>query len=87
LTSGAGNFTGLLDLNEFTTGVQTFDASVSGNLALDGNGAGANTFTANVGTAPPRALAFTAYVVNTNTFFVVGIDTNRVVAGSVVRQP
>jgi hypothetical protein len=23
LTSGAGNFTGLLDLNEFTTGVQT----------------------------------------------------------------
>jgi len=87
LTSGAGNFTGLLDLNEFTTGVQTFDASVSGNLALDGNGAGANTFTANVGTAPPRALAFTAYVVNTNTFFVVGIDTNRVVAGSGVRQP
>ena len=36
LTSGAGNFTGLADLNEFATAKQTFDASVNGNLALGG---------------------------------------------------
>ena len=87
LSSGAGNFSGLADLNEFATGKQTFDAAVNGNLAVNGNGAGANPFTANVGTTPARALAFTAYVVNANTTFVVGIDTNRVLAGSVVRQP
>src|SRR5262249_54941561 len=32
VTSGTGNFTGLVDLNDFATGTQTFDASVSGNL-------------------------------------------------------
>jgi len=87
LSSGAGNFSGLADLNEFATGKQTFDAAVNGTLALNGNGAGANPFTANLGTAPARTLAFTAYVVSANTMFVVGTDTNRVVAGSVVRQP
>jgi hypothetical protein len=87
LSSGAGNFSGLADLNEFATGKQTFDAAVDGTLALNGNGAGANPSTANVGTMPARVLTFTAYVVNANTMFVVGIGTNRVVAGSVVRQP
>jgi hypothetical protein len=87
LASGSGNFIGLVDLNEFVTGKQTFDASLNGNLALAGNGTGANTFTTNLGSAPARALAFTAYVVNANTTLVVGIDTNRVVAGSAARQP
>src|SRR5258707_13664359 len=85
VATASGSFTGLVDLNEFATGKQTFDAPLNGkngNLAISGNGAGANRFTANVGTAPPRALTFTAYVVNTNTVLLVGIDTNRVVAGS-----
>jgi hypothetical protein len=87
LASGTGNFTGLVDLNDFATAKQTFDASITGNLALAGDGTGANTLTANVGTSPPATLQFTNYVVDLNTVLVVGIDTDRVLAGILVRQP
>jgi hypothetical protein len=87
LASGTGNVTGLVDLNDFATAKQTFDASLTGNLVLAGDGTGANTLTANVGTSPPIPLTFTSYVVDVNTVLVVGIDTDRVIAGTVVRQP
>jgi hypothetical protein len=87
VTSGTGNFTGLVDLNDFATGKQTFDASVSGNLVLAGDGTGANGLTANVGTSPATTLQFTSYVVDPNTVLMVGIDTNSVLAGTLVRQP
>ena len=87
LASGTGNITGLVDLNDFATAKQTFDASVTGNLVLAGDGTGANTLTANVGTTPPASLTFTSYVVDLNTVLVVGIDTDRVIAGTLVRQP
>jgi hypothetical protein len=87
LASGTGNFTGLVDLNDFATGKQTFDASVTGNLVLAGDGTGANTLTSNIGTTPAATLKFTSYVVDLNTLLVVGIDTDRVIAGTVIRQP
>jgi hypothetical protein len=87
LTSGTGNFTGLVDVNDFATAKQTFDASVAGNLVLGGDGTGANTLTANVETSPPATLTFTSYVVDLNTILVVGINTDRVLAGMLVRQP
>jgi len=87
VTSGTGNFAGFVDLNDFATAKQTFDASLTGNLVLAGDGTGANALTANVGTSPPATLQFTSYLVDLNTVLVVGIDTDRVLAGTLVRQP
>jgi len=87
LTLGSsGNLTGLVDFNEFATGRQFFDVPLSGNLALSGDGTQANTFTANLQTnATP--FHFTAYVINQNTAYLVGVDNDRVIAGPLVRQP
>jgi hypothetical protein len=87
VTAGTGNFTGLVDLNDFATGKQTFDAPVSGNIVLAGDGTGANALTANVGASPAATLQFTSYVIDPSTVLVVGIDTDKVLSGTLVRQP
>src|SRR5262249_9168495 len=85
--SETGNFTGLVDLNDFATGKQTFDAPISGNIVLAGDGTGANSLTANVGNPSSATLTFTSYVVDPNTLFLVGIDTDKGLAGPLLRQP
>jgi hypothetical protein len=86
LTS-SGSFNGLMDFNEFTTGTQFFDVPVSGSLVLNGDGTQANTFSVNAQATPASTFHFTVYVVNLNTLLLVGVDTNRVIAGTMTRQP
>lgn len=83
----SGSLTGLMDFNEFTSGKQFFDIPISGSLALNGDGTQANTFSVTLQTTPADAINFTAYVVNQNKLLLVGVDTNRVVAGTMSRQP
>jgi hypothetical protein len=88
LTLGSsGNFSGMMDFNEFATGKQFFDVPVSGSLVLAGDGTQANTFSVSAQTTPARIFNFTAYVVNQNTLLLVGVDTNQVFVGTMTRQP
>jgi len=86
LTS-SGSHTGSLDFNEFVAGKQYFDVPLSGNLILSGDGTLANTFNAYLQTGPAPNMHFTTYVVNENTSLLVGTDTDRVIAGTLTRQP
>jgi hypothetical protein len=83
----SGTFSGVMDFNEFATGKQFFDVPVIGNLVLNGDGTQANTFSVNAQTTPARAFNFTVYVVDQNRLFLVGVDTNQVVVGTMTRQP
>ena len=88
LTS-SGNFSGLMDFNQFslTTTTQVSNAVINGSLNLSGDGSGASTFTVNE-TSPPDTFQFTAYVVNQNTVLLVGSHTNgALIVGRLVRQP
>jgi hypothetical protein len=85
--TSSGSLTGKIDFNEFATGKQFFDIPISGNLALSGDGTQANTFTVNLQSTPAATFHFTAYVVNQNTTLLVGVDSNRVIVGTMTRQP
>jgi hypothetical protein len=86
LTS-SGNLAGKIDFNEFATGKQFFDVPLSGSITLSGDGTQANTTTFNLQITPADTFQFTAYVVNQNTVFLVGVDTTRVLIGTMTRQP
>jgi hypothetical protein len=88
LTLGSsGNFSGMMDFNEFATGKQFFDIPVRGSLVLNGDGTQANTFSVSAQTTPARMFNFTVYVINQNTLLLVGVDTNQVFVGTMTRQP
>ena len=84
----SGGFRGLLDSNRFatTTSTQVFDAVINGNLTLSGNGLGANTLNVTE-VSPADTFHFTAYIVDQNRIFVLCTDTNRVLSGTLTRQP
>jgi hypothetical protein len=88
LTSAAGNnFSGLMDFNEFGAGTQFFDIPFNGALTITPPGTGPNTFTLTTTFASPKTFNFTAYAVDSNSVFLVGVDPQRVIAGSLARQP
>ena len=84
----SGGFSGLLDSNRFatTTSTQVFDALINGNQTLSGNGLGANTLNVTE-VSPADTFHFTTYIVDQNRIFVVCTDTNRVLSGTLTRQP
>jgi hypothetical protein len=84
----AGNFSGLLDSNRFGTAAsqQVANAAITGNLAVNANGLGANTLNVTE-VSPADTFHFTAYIVDQNRIFVVCTDTNRVLSGTLIRQP
>jgi len=84
----SASFSGLLDSNRFatTTSQQVFDALINGSLTLSGNGTGANTLNVTE-VSPADTFHFTAYIVDQNRIFVVCTDTNRVLSGTLTRQP
>ncbi|PYT70216.1 MAG: hypothetical protein DMG39_16320 [Acidobacteria bacterium] len=84
----SGGFSGLLDSNRFstTTSTQVSNALINGNLTLSGNGLGANTLNVTE-VSPADTFHFTAYIVDQNRIFVVCTDTNRVLSGTLTRQP
>ncbi len=90
LTSASGNnAAGIMDFNEFAAGRQFFNIQFDGPLTIVPPGTGPNTLVATTTLPSPTTFNFTAYVVDSNTAFLVGAETNRVsvIAGSIVRQP
>ena len=88
LTSASGNnASGVMDFNEFGAGKQFFNIQFSGPLNITAPGTGPNTLTLTTTFPSPTTFNFTAYAVDSNTVFLVGVDTNRVIAGSIARQP
>jgi hypothetical protein len=88
LTSATGNnATGIMDFNEFGAGKQFFNIQFNGPLTITPLGTGPNTLAATTTFPSPTTFNFTAYAVDSNNVFLVGVDSNRVIAGSVVRQP
>jgi hypothetical protein len=83
----SGSLRGLLDVNDFFTHTQFFDVSTTGNLSLSGDGTQFNDFSANLNSGPAPALHFTTYVANPDTSFLVGVDSDRVISGTLTRQP
>jgi len=88
LTSASGNnASGIMDFNEFGAGKQFFNIQSSGPLAITAPGTGPNTLTLTTTFPSPTTFNFTAYAVDSNTVFLVGVDSNRVIEGSIARQP
>ena len=88
LTSASGNnASGIMDFNEFGAGKQFFDIRFSGPLDISAPGTGPNTLTLTTTFPSPTMFNFTAYAVDSNTVFLVGVDNKSVLAGSIARQP
>ncbi len=90
LTSASGNnATGIMDFTEFSPAHQHqfFDIQSSGPLNITSPGTGPNTLTLTTTFPSPQTFNFTAYAVDSNTVFLVGVNNNRVLAGSIARQP
>jgi hypothetical protein len=90
LTSASGNnATGIMDFTEFSPAHQHqfFDIQSSGPLNITSPGTGPNTLTLTTTFPSPQTFNFTAYAVDSNTVFLVGVENNRVLAGSIARQP
>jgi len=85
--AAAGNLAGKIDVNEFGTGKQFFNVPLSGTFTVSGDGTQANTVIFNLQSTPADTFHFTAYVVNQDTIFLVGADSNRVLIGTMIRQP
>jgi hypothetical protein len=86
LTSASGNnASGIMDFNQFSVASpkQFFNVPINGSLTLSGDGTQANTYIVNLQTIPANKFTFTAYVVDQNTLFLVGVDRDnpRVIAG------
>ena len=88
LTSATGNnATGTMDFNEFGAAEQFFNIQFNGPLTITPPGTGPNTLAVTTTFPSPTTFDFTAYAVDSNNVFLVGVDTNRVIAGSIERQP
>jgi hypothetical protein len=90
LTSASGNnATGIMDFTEFSPAHQHqfFDIQSSGPLNITAPGTGPNTFSVTTTFPSPTTFNFTAYAVDSNSILLVGVDNNRVIAGSIARQP
>jgi hypothetical protein len=88
LTSDTGNnATGIMDLNEFGAGQPFFNIQFNGPLTISPPGTGPNTLVATTKFPLLTMFNFTAYAVDSNNVFLVGVDNNRVIAGSILRQP
>jgi hypothetical protein len=87
LTSASGNnATGIMDFNEFGAGKQFFNIPFNGPLTITPPGTGPNTLVATTTFPSPTTFNFTAYAVDSNNVFLVGVDNTRVIAGTIVRQ-
>jgi hypothetical protein len=90
--SSSGGISGAMDFTELgsTSNHVAFpNTAITGTLTLNGDGTGrmgSNTYKVTTGTSPTTTFNFTAYIASPNAIFLVGSDTDRVIAGSVVGQ-
>jgi len=89
-TAATINVTGAMDFNFLdSSGIrkQFFNYPLTGSLTLGTDPTGRNTLTATTTPSPRTTYKFSAYAVDPNTTFLVGVDTSRVIAGLNTRQP
>jgi hypothetical protein len=86
-TSATNNVTGTMDFNLFGLGKQFFNYPLTGSLTLGSDPTGRNALTVTTTPSPQTTYKFSGYVVDANTTLLVGVDSNRVVAGINTRQP
>ncbi len=86
-TTSTSNITGAMDFNLFGLGKQFFNYPLNGSLTLGTDPTGRNTLMVTTTPSPQTTYKFSAYAVDPNTTFLVGVDTSRVIAGMNTRQP
>jgi hypothetical protein len=88
----SNNVTGAVDFSEFSSNQGVFtNIVVSGNgLTVGGDGTTGsgtrNTLSLKLNTSPTSTLDFAPYIVNSQTIFVAGTDSNRVISGTITVQ-
>ena len=86
-STATSNITGAMDFNLFGLGKQFFNYPFNGSLTLGTDPTGRNTLMVTTTPSPQTTYKFSAYAVDPNTTFLVGVDTSRVIAGLNTRQP
>ncbi|OLD81070.1 MAG: hypothetical protein AUF67_09625 [Acidobacteria bacterium 13_1_20CM_58_21] len=86
-TTATSNISGAMDFNLFGLGKQFFNYPFNGSLTLGTDPTGRNTLMVTTTPSPQTTYKFSAYAVDANTTFLVGVDTSRVIAGMNTRQP
>lgn len=91
-SSGSNNATGAVDFSEFSSNQGVFtNIVVSGNgLTIGGDGTTStgtrNALSLKINGSPSSTLNFVAYIVNSQTMFVAGTDSNRTISGTLTLQ-
>lgn len=86
-TLNAGNLTGNVDLNEFSTGFQFSQVGLTGSLALNADPTTHNTLTFNLATNPANnGITAFAYIANNNTILFMTTQNVRIAAGVMTPQ-
>jgi hypothetical protein len=91
-SASSSNVTGAVDFSEFSSNQGVFtNIVVSGNgltVAGDGTNTSAtrNALSLKLNSAPSSTLNFVPYIINSQTMFVAGTDSNRVISGTVTVQ-
>ena len=86
-TATTSNATGAMDFNLFGLGKQFFNYPLTGSLSLGTDSTGRNALMVTTTPSPQTTYKFSAYAVDSNTTFLVGVDQSRVIAGINSRQP
>lgn len=90
VSTSSGSLSGAIDFVELgstTKNIPAFlDISLSGMLGITGDGTASNTYTATAATSPSNTFHYKAYIASPNLIFLVGSDTDRVIAGSIALQ-
>jgi hypothetical protein len=82
----AGSISGGVDFTELSARSVVLGAAFTGSMAVVGDGTSRNSYTITISSSPSSTLNFAAYLVDPNTFFVVGVDTHRTIVGSILRN-
>jgi hypothetical protein len=84
--ASSGSITGAVDFTEVSASSVVTNDAFTGTLTATGDGTGRNPYKIVLGTSPSTTLNFSAYFIDANTIFVVGTDTHRIIAGTLVRN-
>jgi hypothetical protein len=89
--SSSGAISGVVDFVELASPSKRNPAflniPITGTLTINGDGTGANNYTVTTGNSPSTTLNYHAYLTGSNTILLVGVDSNRTIAGSASIQP
>jgi hypothetical protein len=86
---GANGFNGAMDFEELgSSGKNLFtNVPITVSTSINGDGTGPNGYQVVTGNSPSTTFHYRAYIVDSNTVFLMGFDSNQVIAGIVSAQP